>query len=122
MNDTVKFFLAAHKLQKKYIFINMSSYMDITWYTSFIKKNLNIDFYDKYTFLVSTRNINDLQIYDYVPYDFINLHTPIIYFVDSFYSLKNNALWYKMRNSEKDIIIDINGAICTIGDLLNNNY
>lgn len=122
MHDTFQFFLSAHKLQKKYIFINMSSYMDITWYTSFIKKNLNIDFYDKYTFLVSTRNINDLQIYDYVPYDFINLHTPIIYFVDSFYSLKNNALWYKMRNSEKDIIIDINGAICTIGDLLNNNY
>lgn len=122
MNDTFQYFLSIHKLQQKYIFINMSSYINIDWYTTFIKTNLNIDFYDEYTFLVAVRNTNDLQIYDYVPYDFINLHTPIIYFVDSFYSLKNNALWYKMRNSKKDIIIDINGAICTTEELQSGKY
>lgn len=122
MHDTFRYFLSNHKLKKKYIFINMSSYANITWYTTFIKNNLGIDFYDEYTFRVATRNINTLQIYDYVPYDFINLKASILYFVDSFYSLKNNALWYKMRNSEEDIIVDINGAICTIGDLINNNY
>lgn len=122
MHHTFKFFLSAHALQKKYIFINMSSYINIVWYTIFIKKNLNIDFYDEYSFLVTSRNVNNLQIYDYVPYDFINLYTPIIYFVDSFYSLINNALWFKMRNTKDDIVIDINGAICTIDELKNGIY
>ncbi len=122
MQNTFHYFISFHKLQKKYIFINISSYINIDWYKTFIKTNLNIDFYDEYTFLVTTRNNNDIQIYDYVPYDFIDLHTPIIYFVDCFYSLKNNALWYKMRNTKRDIIIDINGAICSIEDLQNENY
>ena len=122
MNKTFQHYLCTHKLHKKYIFINMSSYINIDWYITFIKTNLNIDFYDIYTFSVATRDIPSLQIYDYIPYDFINLHTPMIYFVDSFYSLVNNALWYKMRNTEKDIIIDINGAICSIQELLSNNY
>lgn len=122
MQTTFQYFLSAHEMQQKYIFINMSSYNNISWYTTTIKEILKIDFYDEYSFFVSTRNINHLQIYDYVPYDFISLHTPIIYFVDSFFSLKNNALWYKMRNIKNDIIIDINGAICTIEEVQNGNY
>lgn len=122
MNTTFQFFLNAHKLQKKYIFINMSSYINIDWYKTFIKDNLNIDFYDEYTCLVSTRNINNLQIYDHIPYDFMNLQTPIIYFVDSFYSLERNTLWYIMRNEKKDIIIDINGAICAVEELQSGKY
>lgn len=122
MSKTFQRYLCSHKLQKKYIFINISSYTNIEWYITFIKVTLNIDFYDLYTFSATERNIQDLQIYDYVPYDFLSLCTPIIYFVDSFYSLVNNALWYKMRNSERDIIIDINGAICSVEELLSNNY
>lgn len=122
MSKTFQHYLAKHKLQKKYIFLNISSYNNIDWYITFIKINLKIDLYDLYTFSVTVRNISDLQIYDYVPYDFISLCTPMIYFVDSFYSLRNNALWYKMRNSEKDIIIDINGAICSVKELLSDNY
>lgn len=122
MQNTFQYYLSAHKLQKKYIFINLSSYSNIDWYASFIKTNLNINFYDVYTFLATTRNAISLQIYDYVPYDFMSLHTPIIYFVDSFYSLFNNALWYKMRNTERDIIIDINGVICSVEELKNDSY
>lgn len=122
MHKTFQYYLYSHTIQKKYIFINLSSYSNIKWYINFIQCNLKIDFYDIYTFLVPTRNIPDLQIYDYVPYDFIILHTPIIYFVDSFYSLKNNALWYNMRTSKNDIIIDINGAICSIEELQKGTY
>lgn len=122
MQKTFNYFLSNHSIDKKYIFINMSSYMNISWYKDFIEDILEIEFYDIYTFLVPIRNIHNLQIYNYVPYDFMNLHAPIIYFVDSFLSLKNNALWYQMRNSKKDIIIDINGAICSIEDLLSENY
>lgn len=122
MHNTFQYYLSNHRIQKKYIFINLTSYNNVDWYIIFIKKNLYIEFYDIYNFIVSPRNVANLQIYDYVPYDFIALHTPIIYLVDSFYSLTNNALWYKMRNSDKDIIIDINGAICSIEELQKGIY
>lgn len=119
---TLDYFISSNVIQRNYILINLSSYNDISWYINIITSKLNINLYDIYTFLVPSRNITSLQIYDYVPYDFITLHTPIIYFVDSFLSLKDNALWYKMRNIENDIIIDINGAVCSISDLLKGIY
>ena len=59
---------------------------------------------------------------NYVPYDFVTLHTPFIYLVDSFLALQNNAFWFIMRNTENDIIIDINGAICSINELVKGIY
>ncbi|MDO5556439.1 MAG: glycosyltransferase [Clostridia bacterium] len=122
MSSTFQYFMTSHVLLKYYIIINLSSYNNINWYKTFIKTNLNIEFYDEYTFLSTVRNLDNMQIYDYVPFDFTNFHTPIIYFVDSFISLKDNALWYKMRNISRDIIIDINGAICSIEELQNGIY
>ena len=119
---TFHYYIKNHILQHKYIFINLTSYSNVDWYISFIRNNLNIVFYDIYTFLVKERNLTNLQIYDYVPYDFMDLQAPIIYLVDSFHSLINNTLWYKMRNIDKDIIIDINGAICSVNDLLKGTY
>ena len=66
--------------------------------------------------------MDKVQIYDYVPYDFMSLHTPIIYFVDSFLSLKENELWYSMRPIKHDIIADINGSICLVQELLDEYY
>lgn len=122
MKQTFNFYLSNHTTLSKYIFINLSSYINIEWYINFIKKNLHIDFFDTYTFLVSNRDTTNLQLHDYVPYDFMSLHTPIIYFVDTFISLRDNALWYKIRNTDGDIIIDINGAICSVQELLEESY
>lgn len=122
MRMTFNYYLNAHTMLSKYIFINLSSYINIEWYINFIKKNLNIEFYDTYIFLVSDRGTTNLQLYDYIPYDFMALNSPIIYFVDTFISLRNNALWFKMRDTNRDIIIDINGSICSIDELLSDNY
>lgn len=122
MKQTFEYYLSRHTITSKYILINLSSYINIEWYLDFIKNNLQIDFYDTYTFAVSNRGTTNLHLYDYVPYDFLSLHTPIIYFVDSFISLRNNALWYKFRNTDHDIIIDVNGAICSIHELLSQSY
>lgn len=122
MNKTYDFYLKNHTVQKKYIFINLTSYLNVEWYINTIRELLNISFYDTYTFPVNERNATKLQIYDYVPYDFMSLITPIIYLVDSFYALKDNALWYTMRDTKKDIIVDINGAICSIDELQKGIY
>ena len=122
MQKTYNFFLKNHTVQKKYIFINLTSYSNVEWYIKTIKELLNIDYYDTYDFIVNERNAIKLQIYDYVPYDFMSLLTPMIYLVDSFYSLKDNALWYKMRNISNDIIADINGEVCSVDELQMGTY
>lgn len=122
MNHTFQYYLSNHNIASKYIFLNLTSYHNIDWYISFIKNTLIIDFYDTYNFSVKARNCLNLQLYDYIPYDFVTLQTPFIYFVDSFISLQNNAFWYNMRNNKNDIIIDINGAICSIDELVKGIY
>lgn len=122
MNYTFQYYLSDHNVLRKYILLNLTSYHNIDWYISFIKTTLCIDFYDIYNFTVKERNISNLQLYDYVPYDFVTLHTPFIYLVDSFLALQNNAFWFIMRNTENDIIIDINGAICSINELVKGIY
>lgn len=122
MNYTFQYYLSNHNVPRKYILLNLTSYHNIDWYSSFIKTTLCIDFYDIYNFTVKERNSSNLQLYDYVPYDFVTLHTPFIYLVDSFLALQNNAFWFIMRNTENDIIIDINGAICSINELVKGIY
>lgn len=109
-------------LTRQYVFINLSSYQNTDWYIEQITKELNISILDQYDFIVPIRNMDKVQIYDYVPYDFMSLHTPIIYFVDSFLSLKENELWYSMRPIKHDIIADINGSICLVQELLDEYY
>lgn len=122
MDITFEHFLVSHTLLKNYVLINLSSYHNVDWYKTFIKEKLHINFYDVYTFSVKERNCLSIQLYDYVPYDFVSLKTPLIYFVDSFLSLQNNAFWFNMRNIKNDIIVDINGAICSVEDLIKGIY
>lgn len=43
----------------------------------------------------------------------LDIKEPFIYFVDSFTSLANNAIWWNLRKSKEDIIIDANGNFLT---------
>ena len=110
------------KIPHQYVFINLSSYQNVDWYIAQLTEQLNICFLDRYDFLVPLRNNDKVQIYDYAPYSFMRFHTPFVYFVDSFLSLKDNALWYSIRQTEKDVIADINGALCLVQELLDNLY
>lgn len=110
------------EIPHQYIFLNLSSYQNIHWYKNQLEKQLNISFLDCYDFIVPLRNSDKIQIYDYVPFYFMHFHTPFVYFVDSFLSLRENALWYNTHQSDRDIIADINGALCLVQELLDNSY
>lgn len=98
-----------HILQKRYYFYNLSSIHDADFFVENIKKILDVDFYDIYTFNIGQRNPSQLQIYDFLPMSHLDINEPYIYFVDSFTSLANNVIWWNLRKSKKDIIIDTNG-------------
>lgn len=122
MSYTFSYYLSNHRIARKYILLNLTSYHNIDWYKSFIRNSLDVDFYDTYNFSVRERNSLNVQLYDYVPYDFVTLQTPFIYLVDSFIALQNNAFWYSMRNCKNDIVIDMNGAMCSIDELVKGIY
>ena len=49
----------------------------------------------------------------------LDIREPFIYFVDSFISLGNNAIWWNLRKCKNDIIIDVNGNFLTQKEIQN---
>ena len=67
------------------------------------------------------RQILTLQIYDALPYTFMNVRIPIIYFVDYFPSLVNNQIWSHMRDITKDLVLDSHGNLVYLKDVILGN-
>ena len=86
------------------------------------KDSLNIKFYDIFKFNIGQRYPVHLQLYDHIPLSYLGLNEPIIYFVDSYVSLFNNALWWEMRKCKEDIIIDTNGNFFHMSEIKNMKY
>lgn len=104
-------------LKPMYYFLNICSYYDIDWYKHILKEIGNLEFYDEYRFPVSVRQQHEIQLYDLIPYSFFHVASPVIYFVDSFLSLKNNDIWFKLRDISDDLIMDINGNVVSMQEL-----
>ena len=57
------------------------------------------------------RDNEHIVLYNDSSFEFIDLITPIIYFVDTFIALFNNELWFHMRNIQYDLVVDRHGNI-----------
>lgn len=102
-----------HDIPKRFYLYNLSSLHDSAFFIECIQNAIKISFYDIYTFNIRQRNPYQLQIYDFLPMSHLDIKEPFIYFVDSFTSLANNAIWWNLRKSKEDIIIDVNGNFLT---------
>ena len=67
--------------------------------------------------LYQSQNIRTSKFESHEGFDFITLNTPILFFVDTFCSLFNNSLWFKMRNISHDIVIDRHGNILPLDEI-----
>jgi len=106
-------------LKTLYTFINLSSSPEYKWYSAVFSEYAKADISDIFSYRHNQGIYHDsLQIYDCVPYFFINYSTPLIYFVDYFPALKDNVIWMKMRGEKNDIIMDIAGNIVLFDDLI----
>ena len=106
-----------HKILNKYILINLSSYSSDKWFIEVLKNSLNINYYSVYKYNPKIRNNKNIQLYDYISLDLIDSTAPIIYFVDEISALRQNAVWKRLRNTEDDIVVDINGSILAFNEL-----
>lgn len=106
-------------LEPLYYFVNLSSLREYEWYAGYLAKNLPCDICDIHSYPQNLIHYSSvLQIYDALPYTFMNVQIPIIYFVDYFPSLENNRIWARMRDITKDLVLDSHGNLVRLEDII----
>lgn len=116
---SIEFLKTKMEIESLYYFVNLSSLKEYTWYADYIKKNLPCDICDIHTYPQNIAHYSSLiQIYDAVPYTFMNVKIPIIYFVDYFPSLTDNQIWSQMRYIDNDLVLDSHGNLVCLKDVI----
>ena len=86
--------------------LDFSTLYDKDFFHQMIKEALAIDYLDIIERPNSQRDAKEIVLYNEASFEFIDLVSPIIYFVDTFVSLFNNKIWFQMRNIKYDIVVD----------------
>lgn len=102
---------------KKYLLLDLSTMYDRSNYYNIISEKLNVEFLDIVEQPDTIRDNKNIILYEIISFNYIDLATPIIYFVDTFVSLFNNQLWFDLRNIDHDIVIDRHGNIVQLNDI-----
>lgn len=99
------------RLQKSYMFVDLSTMYDRDSYRDMIVRLLGITLLDKAECSPSIRDAENITLYGMLSFNYIDLATPILYFVDTFTSLLHNRLWFEMRDISRDLVVDRHGNI-----------
>lgn len=78
---------------------------------------LGINIVNQRNFTLAERDADKINLCDYVPARMIYSNMPFIYFVDSFVSLYNNDLYFRLRDVSMDIVIDRQCNIVFVSDI-----
>lgn len=109
-------------ISSSYVLVDMSTMYDRKNYYNIISKGLNIEFLDIIEIPYIQRDCHHIILHDIVSFNYIDLLTPILYFVDTFISLHNNTLWFNMRDISKDLVIDRHGNIIPAPLVFDKSY
>lgn len=107
---------------KKYLLVDLSTMYDRDNYYRIFSEKLDIEFLDIVEQPDTIRDNEHIILYESLSFNYIDLATPIIYFVDTFVSLFNNQLWFDLRDIHHDLVIDRHGNIISLLDIAQNNY
>jgi GT2 family glycosyltransferase len=103
---------------EKYFFCNMMNVVFPKWYENILEDG-GIERFDRYQKPSGARDAYTIGIFEILGYDIMNLGVPIAYFVDRFVCIKGNAFWWSNRRSpERDIVVDRNGNIVPIKEII----
>lgn len=106
LEQSLKYFFYKGIL-KGYIFINLSTVHDWKNYMGIIQST-GITILDISEGIVRERNITCLDLFNTIEISLVASKTPLLYFVDSFTSCYGNSLWFSLRDTHNDIIVDRN--------------
>jgi glycosyltransferase involved in cell wall biosynthesis len=102
----------------KYFIINMMNVVDPDWYESIIS-NHGAKIYDRIERPSRNRDAGQIGLFEVLGHDIMIIGAPIAYFVDRFPSITKNLFWWNERNYNQDIVIDRNGTILCVSEVLN---
>lgn len=99
----------------KYMLIDLTTMYNREDYYDVMRKDLAIEFLDREIVDLKCRNAKEIPLHQTISFNLIDCNSPLLYFVDTFTSLFHNDLWFKMRNYERDVVMDRHGNIlpCT---------
>lgn len=106
------YFLKTYPLTvHKYLLLDLTTLYDRDSFYEIIKESLNIQLLDIIERPNSIRDNEHIVLYNDSSFEFIDMTTPILYFVDTFVALFDNKLWFKLRNIQYDLVVDRHGNI-----------
>ena len=112
----------SNSFEPMYYFINLSSLREYEWYASCLKNEAGIEYCDIHSYPQNLPHYsNPVQIYDELPYTFMNVSVPIIYFVDYIPALQDNIIWSRMRDTHKDLVLDCHGSLVFLDNIITGN-
>lgn len=95
----------------KYVLLDLTTIYNRKDYYEVMQKDLHIEFLDREVVNLKSRNVKEIPLHQTISFNLIDCNSPLLYFVDTFTSLFHNDLWFKMRNIEKDVVMDRHGNI-----------
>ncbi|MGH7485518.1 MAG: hypothetical protein ACREMY_07925, partial [bacterium] len=107
---------STHDIGGDYILIDLSSVVDRKWHRELIACRFSIR--DIYEFGMYTRDATSLCLIEYLGPHLAALRVPMIFFVDRFISLADNATWTRLRDTSCDIVVDRNANVRLYRDLI----
>ncbi len=117
INIASEYFLKTTKLkQKDYFIFDCSTIGNSELYLRTLLNNLELEETMYFRQPYEKRDIQEIDLLNFVPHTIRNYKVPILYFTDSFNSFKNNRLWKECRKNYEDIVFDRNANI----ELLSN--
>lgn len=117
--ESANYFLENQTIEKQFVLLDLTSICNKAWHYNLFIENLNIKLLDIINFEQTNRDMKHIDLYRNISYPIYNYNTPLIYFVDDYTSIKNNELWFKLRNYKDDIVIDRHGNIEKVLNILN---
>lgn len=109
---SAEYYLKTYPLEvHQFIMLDFTTLYDRDSFHEMIKEVLGIQYLDIIQKPNTQRDNEHIVLYNDSAFEFIDLKTPILYFVDTFVSLLNNELWFHMRDISHDLVVDRHGNI-----------
>jgi GT2 family glycosyltransferase len=106
------------RFQYGYYLYNFCTLLDSEEYIKLFP-SLGLSLVNRKNITVSQRDIAQINLCDYIPARMIYSNISFVYFVDSFMSLYNNDLYFRIRNISNDIVIDRQCNILPLSQIRN---
>jgi N-acetylglucosaminyl-diphospho-decaprenol L-rhamnosyltransferase len=115
--ESYRHYVSTYGELKKYFFCNLMNVVNPIWYEN-VFKGLGAYQYDEFRKRSGNRDSYDIFLFDILGYNIMALGVPIAYFVDRFVSVTRNQYWWENRKHKGDIVIDRNGNILTVKQII----